>query len=75
MRNILASIIMFMVAWVFAGCDSSVKVQEKSQDDRFTIIEISSYAGYNLVVFEDSKTGREFLSYRDGLVEIKPKGE
>lgn len=76
MRNILASIIMFMVVGMFTGCESSVNVQEKSKDDSFKITtDKSSFAGYNLVVLKDTKTGREFLSYRDGLVEIKPKGE
>ena len=74
MRNILASIIMFMVVGMFAGCSQETKTSINTRS-RISVIDESMYNGWKMIILKDAQTGREFLSYRDGLVEIQPKGE
>lgn len=67
-----------------SGCSSENNKPYKGllNDDRNQIeadrIQVTSrvgYAGDSIIVFFDTKTGREFLSYDNAMVEIKPKDE
>lgn len=44
-------------------------------ESRIHVIGRTGYAGASIIIFLDTKTGREFMYYDNSMVEIKPKGE
>ena len=49
--------------------------RDKVTDSRIQVIHRGASDGSSLVIFLDTKTGREFLSHDNAMVEIKPKEE
>lgn len=44
-------------------------------EPRIQVVYRTGYAGASIIIFLDTKTGREFMYYDNSMVEIKPKEE
>ena len=76
------------LAGLFFGCDTKdIKdLRNKMEDaqnrnssikqvDRIIFISSRDVNGYAATILIDTETGREFLSYNHGLIEIRPKAD
>lgn len=71
----MKKMLLFTICLFINGCSDETTSQKVQEPDRIQVKTDVIYKSERVLVFVDIKTGREFLSYSTGLVEIKPKGE
>lgn len=76
----LKRILLVFLSLFIIGCSDELEQNGNEKldsefKDRFKVSELELNGGNWIRIFTDTKTGREFLAYNHGLVEIKPKEE